>query len=277
MITRIKADEAVSLLQKVIGGMKVLEKVLPVYESLIRYGQTLDIAVAAYDLPPEESRGSLKRGIPLLHHQKLLIPLEPLVSVWKKVHELSADHFAGMAVKTKKIGEWPIARHQSWVFAMEEYFKTGEIPAPAPEEKEILSFLFIHTWRPFLSKWAYDLASKLEDISWSRRLCPFCGGKPDFGYLAAPHGALHLLCSRCDTDWIYPRGECTHCGNQDSGTYLYYPDDTGKYRLYACRKCMHYFKTLDCRQVTEEPVLMVERIATTPMDAAAIQESYKGN
>jgi FdhE protein len=101
-----------------------------------------------------------------------------------------------------------------------------------------------------------------------------CGGAPDLAALEAETGARHLLCSRCNSKWLYPRVKCPFCGTTDHAKLAYYPSEDGVYRLYVCRGCRRYLKTVDLREVQREVLLPVERITTVAMDAAARNEGY---
>jgi formate dehydrogenase maturation protein FdhE len=128
--------------------------------------------------------------------------------------------------------------------------------------------------RPYLEWAAEQVVPYVEQGLWRRGYCPVCGGAPDFAALDAETGARHLLCSRCNSQWLYHRLGCPFCGTTEYAKLFYYPDEDGVYRLYVCQGCRRYLKTIDLREVQGEVLLPVERITTVAMDAAARSEGY---
>ncbi len=129
--------------------------------------------------------------------------------------------------------------------------------------------------KPYLSWAAERVMEYVEQQLWRRRDCPVCGGAPDFATLDGDQGTRHLLCSRCDSRWVFPRVRCPFCGTVDHTKLAYYPGVDGVYRLYVCDECKRYLKTVDLRQVSGKIDLTVERITTVAMDAAAISAGYR--
>ncbi len=142
------------------------------------------------------------------------------------------------------------------------------------EIEEILPFVLIHALHPYLHAFATALAPLIEDEQWYQRLCPVCGGAPDFGFLEGQVGGLRLLCSRCDVLWTYKRGECTFCGNNERKTFAYYLSEDEAYRLYVCDHCHRYLKVLDGRHTSAKSLLPIQRILTIGMDISARQQGY---
>ena len=128
--------------------------------------------------------------------------------------------------------------------------------------------------KPTLTAQAEALIDSIPLKQWRRRYCPICGGKPDFAYLEKEAGARWLLCSRCDTAWLFQRVECPYCGNEDQEKLKYFPDDTGLYRLYVCDRCQSYVKAIDLRQTESETLLPLERVLTLDLDRQAQEMGY---
>jgi len=222
-----------------------------------------------------EAGALLQEGIPLLQQGEVPVLPELMADIWCEVCELTAQHLENQAEELHKVKLWPEEKPQLWLARMAQYFRDGEVESESQQEKDFLTFLLVHTWRPFLRPWATQLAPLTEDARWQRGHCPVCGGQPDFAYLGEEGGERFLVCGRCDTEWRYPRLGCPFCGNQDTSSYGYYPDDEGVYRLYACNKCRRYVKTIDLRQAEGKRLLPVERVATVGMDFAALQAEYR--
>ncbi|MFC2002485.1 formate dehydrogenase accessory protein FdhE [Chloroflexota bacterium] len=121
---------------------------------------------------------------------------------------------------------------------------------------------------------AKALYGSVNQERWRRGYCPICGSSPDFAYLDKEYGARWLLCSRCDTGWLFQRLECPYCGTQDQNALAYYTDDEGLYRLYICEQCHQYLKAVDLRQAKSEVLLPLERLFTLALDAQAQEAGY---
>ena len=131
------------------------------------------------------------------------------------------------------------------------------------------------TLKPFLICHAALLRANIDQERWRRGYCPACGGRPDFAYLDKERGARWLVCSRCDTGWLFQRLDCPFCRNQDQHKLGYLTDDAGLYRLYVCEKCQRYLKAIDLRLAKEEVLLPLERLDTLDLDRQAKEQGYQ--
>jgi hypothetical protein len=122
-------------------------------------------------------------------------------------------------------------------------------------------------------------AEALSDVVnqgvWRQRICPICGGKPDFAFLDKERGGRWLLCSRCDMEWLFQRLQCPYCGTQGQKALSYFTNDQGLYRLYTCEECRSYIKAMDLRKTQAEALLPLERILTAQLDRQAVGAGYK--
>ena len=128
--------------------------------------------------------------------------------------------------------------------------------------------------KPFLINCSRSLIDFVEQEGWRRGYCPVCGGNPDFAFLAEEQGARWLVCSRCDTRWLFQRLKCPYCGTEDQYALSYFTDDSETYRLYVCDKCKHYLKAIDLRKSKAELVVPLERLFTLDMDKQAHEYGY---
>ena len=139
----------------------------------------------------------------------------------------------------------------------------------------ILSSVIQAALKPFLALHAEALLPKVNQESWRRRICPVCGGKPNFAFLDRERGARWLLCSRCDAEWLFQRLECPYCGSQDQDALAYFTNDEGLYRLYVCQRCRTYLKAIDLRRTTGEVLLPLEQLLTLDMDRQGQERGYR--
>ncbi|MFH1639072.1 MAG: formate dehydrogenase accessory protein FdhE [Chloroflexota bacterium] len=150
----------------------------------------------------------------------------------------------------------------------------GFAPAP-PDSQDKLSPLVGTALKPFLVKCSRLLSPLVDSKIWRRSYCPVCGGKADFAYLEKETGARFLVCARCDTEWLFLRLKCPYCGTQNQDKLGYFSIEGEPYRMYVCRECHTYIKTLDLRLTTDEVLIPLERAVTLELDRKAIESGYK--
>ncbi len=144
-------------------------------------------------------------------------------------------------------------------------------------DDELLSSSIATTLKHILLTYARLLLPEVDQELWRRRYCPICGGKPDLAYLDKERGARWLLCSRCDSEWLFQRLQCPYCGTQKQDALAYFTDDEESYlyRLYVCEQCHTYIKAIDLRRAESEVLLPLERMMTLDMDRQAQELGYK--
>jgi FdhE protein len=159
------------------------------------------------------------------------------------------------------------------------WFKGTRLPASIAtdnlEEHLLLEAIVHATIKPYLVCYARAFSGLINNERWRRNICPVCSGKPDFSYLDKDKGARWLVCSRCDTSWLFQRIECPFCGNQEQQDLSVFSDESGLYRLYSCERCHKYIKAIDLRATDKYIILPVERVLTLTMDSQAQAEGYE--
>ncbi|MFC1955735.1 formate dehydrogenase accessory protein FdhE [Chloroflexota bacterium] len=227
-------------------------------------------------LSSEAINEQINDGLPLLDFNNLALDL-PLLQ------EVFVDVVAAFADYPKLFGEVPeklIERKSSRLLtkkAVKAWLQGKTLPATilAGSDKENLMQAIIHaTLKPFLANYARALIKLVDQEQWRRRYCPICGGSPDFSFLDKERGARYLLCSRCDTAWIFQRLECPYCGNKDQANLAYFTNDEGLYRFFVCEQCKNYLKAIDLQQSKSEVLLPLERLYTLDIDSQAQQQGY---
>ena len=168
---------------------------------------------------------------------------------------------------------------QPWLDRM--FREEGRLFVQAAEkaglDPEILFFLFLASWKPFLMARATALrhATGFDWKSWEKGYCPACGAMPLLAYLQQD-GRRFGVCSVCEFSWNFPRLLCPHCETTDQKKLRYfYTEDEKGVRVAVCEACRHYLKTIDLSEQDWEPVAVLDDILTTHLDLWARKKKYR--
>ena len=250
------------------------------YQSLlsIQCGAEKHIGKVKPGLDKEEITNRLEQGSPILNFGDLVLD-------WAIIKDILAEVTAALAAYPDLFGELPKSfrkprPHPSLPKrAVKAWFEGTSFPSTIAvdniSEHILLEAIINATLKPFLINHSKALLSFVNQEQWRRRFCPICGGKSDFAFLDKERGARWLLCSRCDTEWLFQRLQCPYCGTQDQDKLAYLTDDKGTYRLYVCEQCHKYIKAIDLRSTESEVLLPLERVLTLGMDKQAQEKGYE--
>jgi FdhE protein len=227
-------------------------------------------------LTREKAKQCLANGSPLLVFDELALD-------WTLVQDILAQVVALFAEYSDLLGELPrnlkeMEPHPSLPKEVAKaWFELTKLTETTFGTSEYLLFeAIIHaTLKPFLVSQAKALISLVDQESWRREYCPICGGRPDLAFLDKEKGSRWLMCSRCDTRWLYQRLQCPYCRTQNPDALSFFTDDTGLYRLYVCEQCHKYIKAVDLRCSEPEVSLPLERIFTLDIDRQAEEKGYR--
>ena len=119
------------------------------------------------------------------------------------------------------------------------------------------------------------VSANIDTDGWDYGYCPICGSQPDMGYFAKT-GGRYLHCELCGEEWAFSRIRCPFCDNQDQETLGYFEaEEEEGFRVYFCRECMRYLKTIDKKAFEEEAPLELENLATIHLDLLANENEFK--
>jgi FdhE protein len=275
----ITTDAIISSLKEQEKRDGTLPELLKFYQKLLRVQLEVEQKTASLPLPDmgsQTARERIERGQPLIQFEELGLDSSMLADTFIEVVTVFAEYpelFGELPEKMKESSSGELLSRK----AVNAWFEGAGLPreALAGESNENLLMAIIHaTLKPFLTRYARAAAGVIDQERWRQRYCPVCGGSPDFASLDRESGARHLVCSRCDTEWLFQRLECPYCGTQDQSALSYFTDDRRLYRLYICEECKQYLKTIDLRQATEDVILPLERLFTLDIDRQAREGGY---
>ncbi|NDV26851.1 formate dehydrogenase accessory protein FdhE [Desulfovibrio sp. JC010] len=153
-------------------------------------------------------------------------------------------------------------------------------------DEQILAFVGTLALKPFMVRIEPEAAKAIENMSWQKGYCPVCGTFPDLAllrksgddnaYLKSHGGQRWLHCSGCGHEWRFKRNTCPWCENEDHEKMRYLQaEERQNERVDICKKCNHYFVTLDTRELVEQPDPRVAPLGLVHLDIKAQEENYQ--
>ena len=253
-------------------------KFLEFYQRLLRI-QSRAAERIGIPKPALNSKASHER----IENGQTLISFDELDLDWSLLQDIFTEVAAAFAEYPELFGKIPRSlKERRSTFSREivrAWFEGAKLPptiAGDNIDKHLLEATTIQaTLRPWLNSQAKALVGLVNLERWRRRYCPICGGSPDFAFLDKERGARWLLCSRCDTEWLFQRLECPYCGTTNQHALAYFVDDEGLYRLYVCEQCHTYIKAIDLRHTESEVLLRLERVMTLDLDRQGQEKGYQ--
>ncbi len=258
----------------------VSPRFLEFYQRLFRIQSGIEqhIGKITPGLKEEIVNKRLEHGRPLISFDELALDWLLLKDIFVKVTATFADYPDLFGQLPKSLRE-PKSHPSLSKTVARAWFKRARLPSTIAvddvNEYLLLEAIIHATLKPFLVSHSKALLSFVNQERWRREYCPICGGKPDLAFLDKERGARWLLCSRCDTEWLFQRLECPYCANQNQGDLAYFTNDDGVYRLYVCEQCHSYIKAIDLRATKSEVLLPLERVLTLDMDKQAQEKGYR--
>ncbi len=253
----------------------------PLPEPIGFYRDLLRIQVEAGERIPRtgpratrtEIAAQIRQGVPLLKWDALSVDWDVFAAVVEESAEAIRDRVNSAAEGLSAMA----SRREDLQNAARAWFEGQPLDHWTDQsgmEESLLALALHCALKPFLSARAESLIELVPQNQWRARGCPICGGKPDFSYLDKESGARWLVCSRCDSEWLYQRVQCPYCGTQDHESLAYYPDESETYRLYLCKACKTYLKAVDLRRADSEVLMPLERLMTTDLDRQAQEQGF---
>jgi len=155
----------------------------------------------------------------------------------------------------------------------------GVSAEPTEEVTPQLAFISFLAMRPFVDAYVAGARALLDNEDGVyEAVCPVCGGIAAMSALVREEGHRHLVCSACETSWLYKRTRCHLCGNEEPRTLGYImaegPGVEDCYTAATCEKCKQYHRMLDTRKKKFEIDIALEAIAAAHLEILAQREGY---
>jgi len=98
-----------------------------------------------------------------------------------------------------------------------------------------------------IAAFAESVISAEKEINWLEPYCPICGATAGMA-LITPSGKKNLVCSHCQSGWVYLRTACGLCGQSaERGSTVLFADEEPDWLIEVCEECGHYLKVADMR------------------------------
>ncbi|HJX13744.1 MAG TPA: formate dehydrogenase accessory protein FdhE [Dehalococcoidales bacterium] len=257
------------------GGLPLL---LQFYREIVLVHEAARKRIGAPEisLTAEAIRKRTEQGFPLLGYDDFNLDLEAVRDVFVRVIDVFS-RYPGLFGEIPETLKKPGAEHLLTTRAIRAWFNGEKLPPAlaAGISQALMGVIIQLTLKPWLAAYARTLIDSVKQERWRRSYCPVCGGRPDFAFLDRERGARWLLCSRCDSEWIFQRIECPYCGTRDRSALSFFTDEKELYRLNVCARCRGYLKIIDLRKTDDEVLLPLERLMTGEMDTRARREGYR--
>lgn len=239
-------------------------------------------------LTPELINIKLKEGFPILKKSEINIPMIQFKDVFKRISLTVAENRKPLQLKVlellKKVENRELDIQKLAVSTLKREVDKIEKLNDKEKHGAIVDFLIRSSLKPFGQAYGIALNSYLpsEKTIWSRSYCPICGSYPLLAYIEGEEGRRNLICSWCDTSWIYSRIKCPYCHNIDQKDLNYFSlndeeKKDEKDRICVCEKCRKYIKTLDARKWEGKKTIdfQLNDLATIHLDLLAEREGYE--
>jgi FdhE protein len=142
-------------------------------------------------------------------------------------------------------------------------------------DPNVLVFLGKTALRPSIERFRETAAKDMDNTGWDKGYCPVCGSQPDMAAFEKT-GKRYLHCELCGQEWPFPRIQCPFCSTTEQEQLGYFEaEEEEGFRVYFCRKCLRYIKTIDKKTFEEAAPLELENLATLHLDLLAQENGFK--
>lgn len=221
-----------------------------------------------------------KEGFPLFSREDLPLDLKTAGDLLKKflahLSRSDRDDARGLEKALKKAesaGDWTEGLFVS--ILKQDDQTVAEMGRDVNLDPGVLTFLGKTALRPSMERLREDAAPYLDKTGWDKGYCPLCGSQPDMACLKKT-GKRYLHCELCGEKWPYPRIQCPFCNTVEQEKLGYFEaEEEEGLRVYFCRECHRYIKTVDMRAFEETAPLEVEGLASLHLDVLAQENGFR--
>jgi FdhE protein len=266
-----------------------LRKRRPLYKTMIDFYEHIfilqeeaknQINLDPIQIPKEMLSVKRKEKFPLITISDFVIDARVSETLLKKICQITKDAEVEMNVAAKKIFNViaskkldPKPFFSGLLDGNEALF--AETAADLGIDKKVLAFVIYSSIKPSLSVCAEQLAAYLKEPDhWQKGYCPICGNPPGLSMLDG-EGKRFLICSFCWHQWSTKRMNCPFCDTLNSKILDYFfSEEEQEYRVYTCKSCKNYLKTVDTRKADRVIYPPLEQVSTLHLDLKANEMGF---
>ncbi len=152
--------------------------------------------------------------------------------------------------------------------------KLSRISEDVNLDPQTLLFLGQTALKPYIHLFRESVSADLDKTEWHHGYCPFCGSWPLMAFFEKS-GKRYLRCELCGEKWSFSRIKCPFCNTQEQDKLGYFEAEQEEgFRIYFCRECGRYIKTMDMRSFEEVAPPALENLATLHLDLLARDHDF---
>jgi FdhE protein len=221
-----------------------------------------------------------QEGFPLFSRDDLPLDLDEAAELLKKflTHLGNQDREDSKGLKkalkeVESADDWPKKLFRA---ILRQYEKAlPEMAAGVDLDPSVLAFLAKTALRPSIERLRETTKEYLDTTGWDKGYCPLCGSQPDMAFFEKT-GKRYLHCELCGEEWPFSRMQCPFCNTREQENLGYFETEEEEgIRVYFCRECLRYIKTIDKRAFEEAAPLELEYLATIHLDLLAQENGFK--
>lgn len=221
-----------------------------------------------------------KEGFPLFSRENLPLDFDSAADLLKAflVHlsQAGRDDVKGLKKALKQIesaDDWA-ERLFRGILSQDEKTLT-DMATEVDLDPNVLAFLGKIALRPSIERFRETAARDMDNTGWDKGYCPVCGSQPDMAGFEKT-GKRYLHCELCGQEWPFPRIQCPFCSTTEQEQLGYFEaEEEEGFRVYFCRECLRYIKTIDKKTFEEAAPLELENLATLHLDLLAQENGFK--
>jgi FdhE protein len=128
---------------------------------------------------------------------------------------------------------------------------------------------------PLLQTCGRALAAQVPS-SWWEGYCPVCGAWPTLAEFRGLERKRWLRCGRCATGWEVPWLRCPFCGETEHTNLGFLAPEEGETtrKVEVCDSCKGYVKAEPTVRNLEPWEILLDDVATLPLEVAALDRGY---
>lgn len=236
----------------------------------------------SWHLTEDEIKDRIHQGKPLISFHVLPLKESLLKDLFLEICTIIKDHQNSDPHMVQTVMRAEEGNALSLPLMVEKFFHHDHAYFQAAAETlavdiDLLLFIALNLAKPFCEAVVEKAAVPVEENSWLKHYCPFCGSGAHIARLDHETGKKILYCQLCGSEWRYLRIKCPFCCNEKQKSMSFLQVENSPYRLDFCDQCKRYIKTFDERKGgggTGAFLPSVEDLATMYLDFLAEREGY---